>query len=183
MTDHIPIHPAGPFTRDPDADASRHVTWIAELAALPAELRAAAAGLSDAQLDVPYRPGAWTGRQIIHHVADSHMNCYIRCKWTLTESEPLIKAYDETSWANLPDSREGPIDAILDLLDALHRAWTDLLRRLEPRDWERRFRHPETGDEPTLHEAMEYYVWHGRHHCGQILSIRRRAGLPTIDTP
>jgi len=149
--------------------------WIAELAAAPEEMRAAVAGLSEQQLDTPYRPDGWTVRQVVHHVPDSHMHSYIRFRWALTENAPTIKPYDEVLWAQLPDARSAPVEASLLLLDGLHRRWTALLRELTPADWDRTFFHPERGI-VSLESNLAMYAWHGRHHVAHITSLRERMG-------
>src|ERR1035438_6599721 len=116
--------------------------WIREIAEAPAHLRAAVEGLSEEQLDTPYRPGGWTVRQVVHHLPDSHMNSYVRLKLALTENEPTIKAYEEQLWAELPDSRDTPIEVSLTLLEALHQRWEILLRSIRAEDFSRTLRHP-----------------------------------------
>jgi hypothetical protein len=147
---------------------------IAGLAVAPAALRAAVDGLDDAQLDTPYRPGGWTVRQVVHHVADSHVNAYVRVKLGLTEAEPTIKPYAEERWAALPDSTE-PIAVSLELLDALHRRWVSLLERIGPEDFARTVRHPELGV-LRVDQLIGSYDWHGRHHTAHVVGLRRRMG-------
>jgi hypothetical protein len=160
--------PAGPVTRD------RVDAWIADVAALPAGLRRTVSPLTDGQLDTPYRPGGWTVRQVVHHLPDSHMNSLVRFKWALTEDRPLIKAYDEKGWAGLPDARS-PIAGSLDLLDALHRRWVDLLGSLTWPQLRREFVHPESGA-ATLAVTVGSYAWHGRHHLAHIERLIEREG-------
>ena len=145
------------------------------MAALPARIHEAVAGLNDAQLDTPYRPGGWTVRQVVHHVADSHMNGYIRVKLALTEDVPTIKTYEEAAWAELADSR-ADVDVSLALLDALHTRWVLLLRSLSEADYERTFNHPEWGL-MTLGTLLRLYEWHGRHHVAHITRMRERMGI------
>ncbi len=165
--------PIGKFTT-PDQITSQDLqAGIDAIAALPAELRAETAGLSDAQLDTPYRPDGWTVRQVIHHLADSHMNSYIRFRLALTEDEPTIKPYDEAAWALLPDARHESIEVSLELLDAMHRRWTLLLRSLTDREWARTFRHPERGL-MRLDVNLLLYAWHGRHHLAHIANLKSR---------
>jgi hypothetical protein len=149
-------------------------TAIAGLAAAPAALRAAVAGLDDTQLDTPYRPGGWTVRQVVHHVADSHVNAYVRVKLGLTEAEPVIKTYAEERWAALPDSM-GPIAVSLELLEVLHRRWVSLLERIGPEEFSRTVRHPEQGV-LRVEQLIGSYDWHGRHHTAHIVELRRRMG-------
>jgi uncharacterized damage-inducible protein DinB len=149
---------------------------IAEIAAAPAELRAAVNGLSDEQLETPYRPGGWTVRQVIHHVADSHMNSYMRFRFALTEPEPTIKAYDENVWAQLPDASRAPLDPSLGLLDGLHRRWVLLLESFTPAEWARTFRHPEHPNPLRLDSTAALYAWHGKHHAAHITGLRAARG-------
>lgn len=149
--------------------------WIAELEALPAGLAKAVAGLSEVQLDTPYRPGGWTVRQVVHHLPDSHMNSYVRFRLALTENNPVIKAYEEGRWAELPDSRNSPVEASLLLLDGLHRRFTALLRSMKAPDFARTFRHPELG-QIRLDWSLGLYAWHSRHHLAHITGVRLREG-------
>lgn len=161
-------YPIGKFSYDRDSSDGARTARIAEIEAAPAALRAALAGLSDAQLDTPYRPGGWTLRQVAHHVPDSHLNAYARFKLALTEDAPTIKPYDEARWAELPDTRDTPIEVSLALLDALHRRWVTLLRSLRPADFARTFVHPEQGRALTLDYALAMYAWHGKHHVAHV---------------
>jgi len=147
---------------------------IDEIAAAPAELRAAVDGLSDAALDTPYRPGGWTVRQVVHHVPDSHLNSYVRFKLAMTERHPTIRTYDEAAWAEQADARRAAIGPSLDLLDALHARWTAWLRTLGPDDWTRTLEHPEMGT-LSLDQLLALYAWHGRHHVAHITSLRAGA--------
>jgi uncharacterized damage-inducible protein DinB len=144
---------------------------IASIEQLPADLRQAVEGLSDSQLDTPYRAGGWTVRQVVHHIADSHMNSYVRFRLTLTEDTPAIKPYKEAAWAELADARTADVDLSLKLVDALHARWVLLLRSLSKQDLERAFRHAQMGD-VSLAKAAVLYSWHGRHHLSQITSLR-----------
>ena len=147
---------------------------IDAIAAAPAQLRLAVAGLSDEQLDTAYRPGGWTVRQTVHHVADSHMNAFVRFRLGLTEDNPTIKPYDEKAWSELPDMRL-PVDVSLRLLDALHERWAHLLRAQPGSAFERLIQHPENGP-MTLDAMVSMYAWHGRHHTAHITSLRQRQG-------
>lgn len=159
----------GPVT---DADLTR---WIDEIEALPDQMRRAVAGLTDAQLDTPYRPSGWTLRQVVHHVPDSHLNCYVRFKWALTEDEPTIKPYDERCWAALADVRLVPVATSLDFLALLHTKWVALLRALSREQWARRFVHPAAGP-AELAWTVGSYAWHGRHHLAHITRTVKREG-------
>jgi hypothetical protein len=161
-------YPIGKFQRPAlplDEDTRRRL--IDEVERAPAGIRALASGLSDPQLDTPYRPGGWTVRQVVHHVPDSHMNGYVRMKLAATEAAPAIKVYEESLWAELPEARTGPVDMSLDLLDALHRRWVMFLRALSPSDYQRTFTHPQWGTVP-IEFALAIYAWHGRHHTAHI---------------
>jgi hypothetical protein len=141
----------------------------------PAQLRQAVAGLTEEQIDTPYRPGGWTVRQVVHHLPDSHMNAYGRFRLALTEDEPTIKPYDQERWAALEDARTAPAELSLSLLEPLHRRLVLLLRSLRPEDFARTFRHPEMGV-VTLDRLLGMYAWHGRHHIAHITSLRDRRG-------
>jgi hypothetical protein len=169
-----PQNPAGAFAPEENYGPQRRDEFIAVIEAAPAALRDAVAGLSEAQLDTRYRN--WTIRQIVHHVADSHVNSYIRFKWTLTEERPTIKAYDEGRWAALEDARTGDVRAPLALLDGLHVRWVQLLRSMTEAQFGQSFVHPETGQRVSLHAALCYYAWHCRHHTTQICWLRAQHG-------
>ena len=169
-------YPIGQF-EPPEPVTREHVrTWIEDIATLPCDLRRTVEALSDSQLNTRYRPGGWTARQVVHHLPDSHMNSYVRFKWALTEDRPTIKAYDEKAWAMLPDSK-GSVDHSLDLLEALHRRWVNLLRSLTWPELQREFLHPDSGPS-KLAVMVGAYAWHGRHHLAHIdqLIVRRGWG-------
>jgi len=167
-------YPVGPFSKPVSLSPGERRADIAEIATTPAKLRAAVAGLTEAQLDTAYRPGGWTVRQVVHHVPDSHLNAYVRFKLALTEDHPTIRPYDQDLWARLPDS-SGPIDVSLSLLDAVHRRWVVVLNAIADTGWSRTFYHPESGD-LRLDQVLAMYAWHGRHHVAHIMSLRRRNG-------
>ena len=148
--------------------------WIADLEALPRNLRNAVESLSENQLDTTYRPGGWTARQVVHHIADGHMNAYTRFRLALTEETPTIKPFEETAWAELPDAKSGPVEPSLTIVDGLHRRWVMLLRSLSDDDFKRSYRHPQRGELVRLEETLGYFAWHSRHHVAQILSVRNR---------
>ena len=148
---------------------------IDQIAATPARMREAVAGLDESQLDTPYRDGGWTVRQVVHHVPDSHMNAYTRVKLALTEHEPMIKPYDEAAWARLNDVHDTPIETSLVLLETLHQRWNTILRAMTDADFERTLLHPDMGV-MTLDALIAMYAWHGRHHVGHITSLRSRSG-------
>jgi hypothetical protein len=168
-------YPIGEFHWEGAATYAQREHWIQEIEEASLRLRAAVTGLSEAQLDTPYRPGGWTVRQVVHHLPDSHMNAYVRFKLTLTEDEPTVKPYDQERWAELADVRTEPVETSLVLLESLHRRWVALLRSLTAADFARRFHHPELGV-VTLDRNLASYAWHGRHHVAQITSLRKRLG-------
>jgi uncharacterized damage-inducible protein DinB len=169
-----PQNPAGAFVPEDGYDSQRRAELIAALADAPATLHKLVDGLPDERLDVRYRN--WTIRQIVHHLADSHVNSYIRFKWALTEDQPTIKAYDEGRWAALQDARTGDIQAPLALLDGLHARWVQLLRSMTEEQFARSFIHPETGSTVSLNSALCYYAWHCKHHTAQIAWVCRQQG-------
>jgi hypothetical protein len=168
-------YPIGRFEWRAENSAAVRLQLIAAIEQAPANLRAAVAGLSGAQLDTPYRPGGWTVRQVVHHVPDSHLNSYVRFRLALTEDEPTIKPYDESRWAELPDARAADVEISLALLESLHHRWVLLLRSLSSADFARSFRHPELGL-VTLDKNLALYAWHGRHHVAHITALRTRMG-------
>jgi hypothetical protein len=169
-------YPIGRFSlAAPITDAIRHAA-VQEIAALPARMREAVAGLTGAQLETPYRPGGWTVRQVVHHVPDSHVNAYIRMKLALTESTPTITPYDEKAWATLADTRL-PVDVSLALLESVHARWVSLCHALEPWDWARTFIHPEYPEGPrTIDWLVQIYAWHSNHHLAHITTLKDREG-------
>ena len=165
--------PIGKFTYGGPANEEQRRSFIDEIAATPSRLRAAINGLSEKQLDTPYRPEGWTVRQVVHHVPDSHLNSYVRFKLALTEDNPTIKPYAEDRWAQLDDTQSTPVEVSLQLLESLHERWVRLLRSLTPDQWKRTFRHPDMG-EMTLDKTLALYVWHGKHHVAHITELRKR---------
>ena len=176
MDAEAPQYPAGPFVPESRFDPGRRDELLAEIERAPRALREAVRGLSGAQLEARYR--SWTVRQITHHIADSHLNGYIRHKLTVTEERPTIKPYDESLWVTLEDGRTAALEPTLALLEGLHVRWTAFLRSLSAGQFARRYRHPEYQTDVTLFESMGNYAWHGRHHTAQIVWVRRhRLGL------
>jgi hypothetical protein len=167
-------YPIGPFAAVEDSPAVLSAA-IDTIDALPASLRAAVLGLTEQQLDTAYRPGGWTVRQVVHHLADSHMNGMIRTKLALTETNPTIKPYDENAWAQLADMRL-PIAASLPLVDGIHARWAWVLRSLTPAQLQRTFVHPEHGKTMTIAYQVQNYAWHCRHHVAHITALRQREG-------
>jgi hypothetical protein len=168
-----PRYPTGPFTFVPDPTADLRATCISAIGSFPAEVRAAAASLSEDTLDTPYRDGGWTARQVIHHVADSHMNAYVRFKLTLTEDAPPLKPYQEQLWAELVDGKTGDPAISLGILDGVHHRLHRLLTTLGPADFARPAHHPQHGP-VTLDWLLQLYAWHGRHHIGHLELARSR---------
>ena len=168
-------YPVGQFAFEGTLSSEERLAMIDQIAATPERMREAVAGLSNEQLDTPYRPGGWTVRQVVHHVPDSHLNSYTRFKLAITEDHPTIRAYDENLWANLEDARNAPIDISLDLLEALHRRWVVFLRSFDEKDFSRTFQHPEIGV-VSVDKNVALYAWHGRHHVAHITTLRERNG-------
>ncbi|MBO3698215.1 YfiT family bacillithiol transferase [Roseivirga sp. E12] len=166
--------PIGEFTAPSVIDQSQIDQWIKEIAELPELMESAVRDLTEGQLDTPYRPDGWTVRQVVHHVPDSHIGSYCRFHWALTEDNPIIKAYDEKAFANLPYHNELPIEISLSLLKALHARWVVLLRNMTKEDLEKTFLHPETKAVNVLKEVIGMYAWHGKHHLEHILALKRR---------
>lgn len=167
-------YPIGKFERPAKTTSADREARIDVLAALPAKMRAAVKGLTEKQIDTAYRPGGWTVRQVVHHVADSHMNGYCRVKLALTEENPVIKPYDEAKWAELPDSKM-PIEISLALLDSVHARLDIILRAAKPADFDRPFLHPASGPS-TIDGWLALYDWHSRHHTAHITHLRKREG-------
>jgi hypothetical protein len=164
-------YPVGRFKRPAQLTPEQRKTFIATLERFPAELRAITAPLGDMDLERPYRLGGWTVRQVVHHVADSHMNACVRMRLALTEDSPVIKPYDEAQWAELEDARTLPVAPSLTLLEALHQRWVVLLESFTEEQWARTYRHPESGEQ-TMEQVLALYEWHSRHHLGHV-----RAGV------
>lgn len=170
-----PRYPLGKFAYDAAASDEKRNACISDIRAVPALLRRAVEGLPDDLLDTPYREGGWTVRQLVHHVADSHLNAYQRFRLALTEDEPTIRPYDEKGWAELPDARTAAPEVSLSLLEALHARWVALLETLESADFARTLVHPENGV-LTLDRMLQLYAWHGRHHVAHVREFRSRGG-------
>lgn len=168
-------YPIGKFTAQENYAEEEIASFINRIENLPDKLEKEVQNLNDDQLDTPYREGGWTVRQVIHHMADSHMHAYIRTKWTLTENEPIIKAYLEKLWAETGETNSSP-DISLSLLKALHAKWVILLRSISPTDLDRYFVHPETKRQVTLKTLMSMYAWHGEHHLAHITNLKKQKG-------
>ena len=168
-------YPIGPFKRPDSLSAAERRAAIDDIAATPAKLRAAVRGLSETQLETPYRPEGWTVRQVVHHVPESHLNAYTRFKLALTEDVPTIKPYDENGWSKTGDVRITPIETSLVLLESLHDRWVRLLGTITDAEFDRKLNHPENGM-MNLHQLLAMYSWHGKHHVAQITSLKERSG-------
>src|SRR5216683_3368625 len=168
-----PCYPIGKFSLEGTLTTDQKKQYLNDIEQTPARLRAAVRGLSDQQLNTPYREGGWTVRQLAHHVPDSHMNAYVRFRLALTEQEPTIKPYEEARWAELVDAKSAPVDVSLALLDSLHDRWVRLLRSLKTEDFARTFRHPDHGVR-TVDWLLFLYAWHGRHHTAHVTELRKR---------
>jgi len=166
-------YPVGEFVMEPGPTPEHRRAWIEEIERTPARLRAAVEALPVGAIDRPYRPGGWTARQVVHHLADSHLNSYVRFRLALTENEPTIKPYEQDRWAELQDAKDAPVEISLALLEALHYRWVRLLRSMGEEDFARKFRHPEIGV-LDLTTNLALYAWHSRHHrahvelCGKL---------------
>ena len=168
-------YPIGPAKRAELFTPQERIAAIEGIRQLPQSLRSVVADFSEAQLETPYRPGGWTVRQLIHHVADSHMNAYNRVRLALTEDSPKIFAYQESRWAELEDARAAEVSTSLDLLQALHARWVRLFTSLDEPDWKRSYVHPENGPQ-SVEQAVILYDWHGRHHTSHVTQLSARMG-------
>jgi uncharacterized damage-inducible protein DinB len=168
-----PRYPVGQFEMPSAVTLVLRKQAMDEIAATPGKVRAAVSGLNDAQLDTPYREGGWTVRQVVHHMADSHMNAYTRCRLALTEHEPTIKPYEEGAWAKLEDAQNAPVEVSLRLLEPLHERWVRLLRSVKTEEFARTLRHPDHGIR-TFDWLLFLYEWHGRHHTAHITELRKQ---------
>lgn len=168
-----PRYPVGAFVRPEIITPDERIGAIATLAELPEQLRNAVDGLNSGQLSTPYRDGGWTLRQVVHHIADSHMNAYIRVRFALTEDWPTIKPYDEAAWAALHDAATAPVEWSLELVESLHARWVMLLQSLNESQWLRGYHHPEDGL-VTVELAALIYAWHSRHHVAHITHLRAK---------
>ena len=148
--------------------------WLTDIKNLPQHLENAVLNLDEVQLNTPYRDGGWTVKQVVHHVADSHMNAYIRFKLGLTEDKPTIKPYDENAWAQMADTKNIPVNISLTLLHALHIRWYEVLKNISEADFNRTVFHPEYKKEMTLWFLLGMYAWHGRHHTAHVTTLRER---------
>jgi hypothetical protein len=169
-------YPVGKFAFKADADEKEIKQWISEIEQMPAHLKNAVKGLNDTQLNTPYREGGWSVRQVVHHLADSHMNAYMRFKLALTEDKPNIKPYLEKAWAEMEDSLNLPIDISVSILEPLHTRWVYMLKTIKGNQFDRSVFHPESKREMTVKFLMALYAWHGKHHVAHITSLRKIKG-------
>ena len=172
--DDLLRYPIGKFTARDSYSTEELNEFIGRIENLPREVEKVINAMTVKQLDTPYREGGWTARQVVHHMADSHMNAYIRFKWAITESTPTIKAYDEKAWAQTPETKLDPVISI-ELLKALHAKWSAMLRRLAPGDFQKEFMHPETKKFMRLDRLTAMYAWHGEHHFGHLKIVANRS--------
>jgi hypothetical protein len=168
-------YPIGKLSLDREPTPAKRAAWIRDIAELPKNLRQAAGGLSADQVDTPYREGGWTVRQVVHHLADSHLNAFARFKLALSESTPTIKPYNQAAWAEMADVSGVDIAHSLAILDGLHPRWAALLSAMKEEDFSRAFNHPENGLN-TLDRALQTYAWHSRHHVAHITTLRKARG-------
>ena len=175
MSDADLRYPIGKYEPTEKLTEENRKQLLTQIEEAPKRLRAAVAGLSREQLNTPYRDGGWTVQEVVHHLADAHMNGYTRFKFALTEDEPTIKPFDEARWAELSDSKTTPVETSLTLMDALHQRWTNLMRGMSPSDFSRKMNHPERGA-MTLDNYLSLSAWHARHHLAHITNLRQRNG-------
>jgi uncharacterized damage-inducible protein DinB len=171
-----PRYPIGKYQAEPYSEDQKKV-WLNELRKLPTELEYAVQNLDTAQLQSPYRDGGWTIHQLVHHVADSHMNAYVRIKLGITENNPTIKSYEEKLWAELPDVQHIPVNVSVTLLHALHARWYEAIKNLSELQWNRTVIYPSNQKEVTIWWLLGLYAWHGRHHVAHILTFREKNGF------
>jgi uncharacterized damage-inducible protein DinB len=170
-----PRYPIGRWKRPATIEADERSSAVRDLAELPEKLREVVDGLGEDELTTPYREGGWTVRQLVHHIADSHMNAFVRVRLALTEDAPTIATYDEKAWAELHDSVAAPVEWSLELIESLHARWVMMLQGLSEAEWQRTFVHPEHGAQ-TVEVATTLYAWHSRHHVAHIAHLRMRLG-------
>ncbi len=174
-------YPIGRFAEQPLAQEKKYaervkILHLRDISQLPSLLEHSVANLDQLQLHTPYRPDGWTIQQVVHHVADSHMNAYMRFKLALTEDHPTIRPYDEKAWALLSDTQHTPVNISFTLLHALHVRWMELMTSLTETQWERTYYHPAQDKSVTLWNTLALYAWHGKHHQAHITSLRARMG-------
>ena len=166
-------YPIGRYQVEENIDKAAIDNFIREIELLPERLAEAVKGLTLQQLQTQYRPSGWTVQQVVHHIADSHLNAYVRFKLALTEDKPIIKPYDEKLWAELPDTKLVDINTSLNLIDSLHKRWTTLLKQLSKKELDKEYLHPESGMK-NVRETISLYAWHCNHHLAHITSLKKR---------
>lgn len=173
-------YPIGKFNYPDQVSDLEIDRWIADIESLPLRLIELIGSLNQQQLDLSYRDNGWTVRQVVHHIADSHINGYIRFHWTVTEELPLIKAYDQDRWATLPYQFDLPLEISLNIIEAIHLRWVFMLKKLSPEDLNRVYIHPEDKRTISLKQAIALYAWHGSHHVGHIQLVKENYSLVTV---
>ena len=168
-------YPIGKYIEQPFSETQLK-EWLLDIQTLPQQVEHAVSNLDEAQIQTPYRPEGWTVHQLVHHIADSHMNAYIRFKLGLTEDNPTIKPYEEKEWAQMADTKNLPINISVTLLFALHHRWTEVLKNISDTEWNRTVYHPESKKQMTLWFLLGMYAWHSRHHVAHITGLRDREG-------
>ena len=166
-------YPIGKFETEPFSE-KKLAEYLMDIKFLPLQMESSVLNLDEAQLHTPYRPEGWTIHELVHHVADSHMQAYGRFKLGLTEDNPTIKPYNEAAWVKLADTKNLPINISFTLLHAVHLRWLEILKNIKGEEWERTIYHPEYKTTQTLWDLLSYYSWHGRHHTAHILNLRKR---------
>ena len=170
-----PRYPIGKYEAQPFSESQKK-KWIVDIQFLPNELEQAIENLDEAQLHTPYRDGGWTVHQLVHHIADSHMNSFIRFKLALTEDNPTIKPYDENAWSEMADVQKEPINVSITLIYALHKRWLTLLQNMSDTDFEKTLFNPQRRGQLTLWEMLGIYAWHGKHHVAHIKTLKENKG-------
>ena len=165
-------YPIGRFELTTDYSSEKVEEYIRTLEKFTPLFAQIALELTSEQLHKSYRQGGWNAIQLIHHVADSHMNSYIRFKLALTETNPIIKSFDENKWSALCDACEGGISSSLQILSGLHYRWVFLLRNMTENDWHKTIFHPEHQKEQDLYFLLQYYAWHAEHHLAHLKIIK-----------
>jgi hypothetical protein len=165
--------PMGKFDSTQEVNSEMRSGFIQTIEVLPYKFRQAVKGLNNEQIDTPYRPEGWTVRQLVHHIADSHINSFCRFKLGLSEDTPTIKPYDEASWAEMADSKNAPIDLSLNMIDGVHARWALLLKSMSDADFDRNINHPERGS-MSLNSMLSLYDWHSKHHTAHVTKLRER---------
>lgn len=165
-------YPIGKFTAPGRFDRHQLKLFKSHISEFPDQLKSILIDFPESKLETTYRPGGWTARQVVHHLADSHINSYIRYRWTLTEERPTIKVYNEADWSLLPDAISAPIHYSVDILTAIHAKWTYFLDQLTEADFGKTFIHPEYKKEINLYTLTALYAWHGAHHLEHIRLVK-----------